>query len=662
MSATILPFVDPFAASADKDHLRQLADRMCRSHSWIKTANGPKHYRNVQLNAAQIDAHVAGDSAYGLCPIAPGASTTRAACLDFDSHKGETPWPDMLATAGRVASALKLKGLAPHLFRSNGGSGVHIILTWDKPQDAYSVREVLRTALDECGLKEGSKGGVAAGVVEVFPKQDSVRADGWGSMFVLPFNGDRGQPLGEFRGFRASCDVPAIERAANEPSKPVTTDASAINADYARDRAIDYMDALETATEGDRNGTLFDVSCYLKDIGVPCHDSIGLIRERWKCEPALDDDEIEKTVRSAYAKNRLTAQGSKAPENVFNLVPEAETKPAAKSRLHFEMFADINPELARPELVEGVLEHGAMSVLYGESNTGKTFVAMDLAFHVATGRPWMGRHTERGLCVYIAAEGGSGARKRVKALRTHYDVTTGIPFALVPCSVDLSGKGADVQPILNLIMDAQKACGQSPALVVVDTLSRAMAGGNENASEDMTAFVANVDRLRTKTKAHLLVIHHSGKDKARGARGHSSLRAATDTELEVADRTVTAAKQRDMDPAAPIGFDLLPVTIGANARGKPVTSCVLVERNLSAQQAFQRAHIKAGSVAGKALETLENLTMGGSSVPVAKWRDEFQRIHGGTRKVARKAFDRATETLRKAQGVTIENGHAVLAQ
>ncbi len=341
----------------------------------------------------------------------------------------------------------------------------------------------------------------------------------------------------------------------------------------------------------------------------------------------------------------------------------AEQKPA-KPRLHFELFADIEPQLDRPQLVEGLLEHNAMSVLYGESNTGKTFVALDIAFHVSTGREWMGRHTERGLCVYIAAEAGSGARKRVKALRTHYGVTSGVPLALVPCSVDLSGKGADVQEILNLMVKAQKACGQPVVFVVVDTLSRAMAGGNENASEDMTAFVGNVDRLRTATKAHLMVIHHSGKDTAKGARGHSSLRAATDTELEIADRTVTVRKQRDMDPGAPIGFDLQPVTIGTDARGKAVTSCVLVERNLSAQQAFQRGHIRAGSVAARALETLENLSMHGSSVPVAKWRDEFKRAHypKADRETVKKAFDRAKETLRKAQRVTIENGHAVLAQ
>ena len=56
----------------------------------------------------------------------------------------------------------------------------------------------------------------------------------------------------------------------------------------------------------------------------------------------------------------------------------SQQKPA-KPRLHFELFADIEPQLDRPQLVEGLLEHNAMSVLYGESNTGKTFVALDIA-------------------------------------------------------------------------------------------------------------------------------------------------------------------------------------------------------------------------------------------------------------------------------------------
>ena len=71
------------------------------------------------------------------------------------------------------------------------------------------------------------------------------------------------------------------------------------------------------------------------------------------------------------------------------------------------------------------------------------------------------------------------------------------------------------------------------ALIVVDTLSRALVGGNENGPEDMTAYIANSDVLREHGQCSVLSVHHSGKATDL-ARGHSSLRAATDTEIEVA--------------------------------------------------------------------------------------------------------------------------------
>ena len=119
------------------------------------------------------------------------------------------------------------------------------------------------------------------------------------------------------------------------------------------------------------------------------------------------------------------------------------------------------------------------------------------------------------------------------------------------------------------------------ALIVLDTLSRVMAGGEENGSVDMGAMVRHFDRIRLATGAHVMVVHHSGKDVARGARGHSLLRAATDTEIEIADRQIAVTKQRDLDKAWSSAFGLKVVTLGCDEDGQDVTSCVLelVARN-----------------------------------------------------------------------------------
>lgn len=167
--------------------LMPLVERMHRGHCWLKTPDGPRRLAEP-FTEFMLAEHCAGRKAYGLCPIAPGESTCRVALLDFDSHKGETPFDEMLRVARNVAFALEQEGHAPLLWRSSGGRGIHLYLLWDEPQDAYSVRAMLVDTLALFGLKNGD-GGVAAGEVEVFPKQSEVPADGFGNMFILPLAG-----------------------------------------------------------------------------------------------------------------------------------------------------------------------------------------------------------------------------------------------------------------------------------------------------------------------------------------------------------------------------------------------------------------------------------------------------------------------------------------
>lgn len=168
--------------------LMPLVERMHRGHCWIKTADGPRRIAEP-FTEFMLAEHCAGRKAYGLCPIAPGESTTRVALFDFDSHGGETDWPEMVRVAGEVRDTARLFGLEGVAFRSSGGRGVHLIFLWNEPQDARSVREMLRAALAAGGLKPGT-GGVVKSEVEVYPKQDSVPVDGFGSMFVLPLAGE----------------------------------------------------------------------------------------------------------------------------------------------------------------------------------------------------------------------------------------------------------------------------------------------------------------------------------------------------------------------------------------------------------------------------------------------------------------------------------------
>lgn len=168
--------------------LMPLVERMNRSHCWIKTADGPRRLDQA-FTEFMLAEHCAGRKAYGLCPIAPGSDKTQVALFDFDSHGGETPFDEMVKVASEVRDTAALFGLEGVMFRSSGGRGIHLIFMWSEAQDAHSVREVLRDILKACGLKPGT-GGVVKGEVEVYPKQDRVELDGYGSMFVLPLAGE----------------------------------------------------------------------------------------------------------------------------------------------------------------------------------------------------------------------------------------------------------------------------------------------------------------------------------------------------------------------------------------------------------------------------------------------------------------------------------------
>lgn len=178
------------------DALAPIVGRVRTDTCCVKKPGAAPARINQALTAAKLLKHVDAGPAYGAYPMLPGESTTRIALLDLDSHKGETPWPDMQAAALNIMADLESYGLRPIPFRSSGGAGLHIYLLWDRPQDAYSVRQHLRHVLTHSGFKDGTAG-VAAGEIEAFPKQDAVPADGYGNMFVLPLAG-KSVPLESF--------------------------------------------------------------------------------------------------------------------------------------------------------------------------------------------------------------------------------------------------------------------------------------------------------------------------------------------------------------------------------------------------------------------------------------------------------------------------------
>lgn len=247
-------------------------------------------------------------------------------------------------------------------------------------------------------------------------------------------------------------------------------------------------------------------------------------------------------------------------------------------------------DLPGPEhewLIKNVISRWERSMMVGASGSGKSFLVIDLAMSIARGEPWLGNRTLRGGVVFQAGEGGKGIKKRIRAYRIEHGLqpSDNVPFVLLPKTIDLfSGDTA-----ANLLIDEIKHWSSSfdcpLELVVIDTLSTATPGADENSSKDIGPVLVRCERIASETSAAVLLVHHmnAGGNKPRG---HTSILANLDSVLKVekleemdvdrrAVREIEITKQKDGEGGRKWRFVLPAVEIGRDADGDPVTSCVV---------------------------------------------------------------------------------------
>jgi RecA/RadA recombinase len=229
-------------------------------------------------------------------------------------------------------------------------------------------------------------------------------------------------------------------------------------------------------------------------------------------------------------------------------------------------------------LIKGVLPRAKLGILFGASGSGKTFVALDLAFSVARGVAWRTRRTMRARVVVIAAEGGSGLGKRGQAYAQHhgFDLRTVHDLHIITAAPNFLD-GDDISEVIAEI----KNLGEVD-LIIIDTLAQVTPGANENTSEDMGRALGNINLLHDATGAMNLAVHHAGKDLSKGSRGWSGIKAAADVQIEVlrhedGRREIVIEKMKDGEDGVRWGFKLETILLGLDDDGDDITSCVAVE-------------------------------------------------------------------------------------
>ena len=304
-------------------------------------------------------------------------------------------------------------------------------------------------------------------------------------------------------------------------------------------------------------------------------------------------------------------------------------------------------------LVKHYIPSESIGLFFGASETFKSFVALDLALHVAHGMKWLGAKTVKGPVAYIAAEGGSGVYKRIDAWHRHHGIAVDPPdFYVIPSPVDMLENASAVR-------EAVSAKGVIPALVVVDTVSQTFSG-DENSATDMAAYLREIGlQIRLAWQCAVVAIHHTGHNATERPRGSSAIKANVDfmfgvfrDETEML-ATMECVRQKDGDRPKSESFSMSVIELGHDEDGDTITS-LAPSRVGSPDQVVSFMEHEANRGRGGKNHLFLELAVGG--IEEKKLRTLFCEAIEGESETKRKAYYRARQWAVSAGLIEVSQG------
>jgi hypothetical protein len=375
-------------------------------------------------------------------------------------------------------------------------------------------------------------------------------------------------------------------------------------------------------------------------------------------------------------------------DNAITLNPDGRrTETNGKGAKHhpdIEFAEDTQLAKTNDDVVKGLVPAKSLVILYGPSAAGKTFLAIHLAFCIALGKRFFGRRIRQGCVLYIALEGQGGFAKRIVAARNEYG-NPGRSFAQLKKSIVLARNKANNTDIASIIEAGKYVAleaGCPLALIIVDTYARAVAGDDEKEAACFAAVAKHANDIANQTGATVMLLHHPGKDAAKGPRGSSAITPGADAVIVIerdskaSTRRVELEKVKDGEEGTLGEFTLKTLVLGEDEEGNKVTSCIV--QPLEGITAKGPRRPRPESQAGKALNELDHLLIDGKGkasrghprAPVGvtlikrtEWHSaclEKRLTADGKEKSEDRAFQRAVKALVKA-GLVGEYGEVVWA-
>lgn len=312
---------------------------------------------------------------------------------------------------------------------------------------------------------------------------------------------------------------------------------------WSVDQATNLLKTQLAHTAYDPNGPSdWDVSKF-----VPVLNGSRPVRDPWKAE--LREDIVEQTPLEAVA-----VEGDEVDALIAEMLKPSEVaqRPAPRYLIH------------------GLLNFDSESWIIGEPGSKKSFVALDMAGHVANGRMWQGRKVHQAGVVIIVAEGAGGLGPRINAWEKVHG-PMGENVWILPRPVQAANASA-----WRVLVEACRRL--RPGLVIADTQARVTVGLKENDATDMGIYVHAVAAIREATGACVLSVHHTGRNGG-DARGSSALDGAQHTELKVIAEglkgKLKTEKQKDLPGLPDMPLTFIKVDLGLDEEGDPISSLVL---------------------------------------------------------------------------------------
>lgn len=344
------------------------------------------------------------------------------------------------------------------------------------------------------------------------------------------------------------------------------------------------------------------------------------------------------------------------------------------------LFPSVPPEIRRTSLplsvgsagfdkqldftLKNYLPANSLCSIYGPSGSYKSFLAVSWACHIASGHQWAGQRVTAGSVLYVVGEGGIGVPRRIRAWENVYNNGDRLDNLYLVNRPVFPVRPEEVSQVILAARQVEAATGEPVRFIVIDTLARCFGGNDENNARDMGAFIEGCDNIKRETGATLLVVHHSGKDDGKGARGSSAFRASLDAEFNVNREgeggalILTCTKMKDSEEPHKAAYDLRTEDLFTDEDGDIVCSLVVIDVPREARELdpeLEGVNNLTGNHAAL-WQSIRSRIAKGEPCNRSILRDDMEAVLG---EKARKSFHRWLEKLERDELISVDSAGIV---